>query len=395
MAARHRTNSLAFAKSDCHTCSELKRWCDRQRPQCGTCIKHRRKCGGYVLDLTWKQPSGNSPGRGSVPPSPGLAVASERRFKFKQGRPKKKRKVQKPTDNENSVVDHARTPGPSLSRDEVNVRPLRPSPQQEIVEEPGVLLPLREQDTENPGDAWIQAEGSVSEVRSPITAFEIQNWPSTPSWIANDENLWQDPLEAAGSFAGLSPGPLFSNSPDQFGNPFSFDIGNATDATSSTDSPDSEILSDIEHLSQTGDPNLSLQLFQGSRNHLSYGVLYNNTHHKFSPVLSLYDEEFCVIPLTMDCTANPFRVRQECVQGSQYLLHAILALSMQHLAKKSQDEALAQEMQVHRSAATHLFSEALSKSDALVLLDTLLILVNLDVTRTCWGKISFLLLTLS
>ena len=114
----------------------------------------------------------------------------------------------------------------------------------------------------------------------------------------------------------------------------------------------------------------------------------------------------------MDCTANPFRVRQECVQGSQYLLHAILALSMQHLAKKSQDEALAQEMQVHRSAATHLYSEALSKSDALVLLDTLLILVNLDVsvyqfmdlvesneflkvTRTCWGKISFLLLTLS
>jgi len=163
MAARHRTNSLAFAKSDCHTCSELKRWCDRQRPQCGTCIKHRRKCGGYVLDLTWKKPSGNSPGRGSVPPSPGLAVQSERQFKFKQGRPKKKRKVQKATDKENSVVDHARTPGPPLSRDEVNVRPLRPRPRREIVEEPDVLLPLREQDAENQGDAWFQAEGSVSE----------------------------------------------------------------------------------------------------------------------------------------------------------------------------------------------------------------------------------------
>jgi Fungal specific transcription factor domain len=92
------------------------------------------------------------------------------------------------------------------------------------------------------------------------------------------------------------------------------------------------------------------------------------------------DKEFCIMPLTMDCIANPFRVRQESVKGSQYLLHAVLALSMQHLAKKNQDETLAQEMQVHRSTATHLYSEALSKSDALVLLDTLLILVNLDVS---------------
>ncbi len=82
----------------------------------------------------------------------------------------------------------------------------------------------------------------------------------------------------------------------------------------------------------------------------------------------------------MDCTANPFRVRQETVQGSKYLLHAILALSMQHLAKKSHDETLAAEMQVHRSTATHLYSEALSKSAALALLDTLLILVNVDVS---------------
>jgi len=82
----------------------------------------------------------------------------------------------------------------------------------------------------------------------------------------------------------------------------------------------------------------------------------------------------------MDCTANPFRVRKECVQGSQYLLHAILALSMQHLAKQSQDKTLSLEMELHRSTATHLYSEALSKSDGLVLLDTLLILVNLDVS---------------
>jgi hypothetical protein len=224
--------------------------------------------------------------------------------------------------------------------------------------------------------------------------------------MANDDSLWQDSLENPRSFAASSPGPLFPNSPDHLGNTFSLALGGATDATSSTDSLEPEMLSDIERSSEISQPYLSLQLFQGSRNPIPHGVLYNDTHHKFSPVLSLCkclnsspvlpkavssqdadDQEFCIIPLTMDCTANPFRVRQECVQGSQYLLHAVLALSLQHLAKQSQDETLTKEMQVHRSTATHLYSEALSKSDALVLLDTLLILVNLDVSIVnLWGN---------
>ena len=224
--------------------------------------------------------------------------------------------------------------------------------------------------------------------------------------MANNDSLWQDPLETTRSFAASSPGPLFPNSPDHLGNTFSLDFGGATDATRSTDSPESEMLSDIECSPEINQPYLSLQLFHGSRNPIPHGVLYNDTHHKFSPVLSLCkclnsspvplkavssqeadDQEFCIIPLTMDCTANPFRVRQECVQGSQYLLHAVLALSLQHMAKQSQDETLTQEMQVHRSTATHLYSEALSKSDALVLLDTLLILVNLDVSIVnLWGS---------
>ena len=82
----------------------------------------------------------------------------------------------------------------------------------------------------------------------------------------------------------------------------------------------------------------------------------------------------------MDCSANPFRVRQESSQGSRFLLHAIMALSMQHLAKKSRDEALLTEMLAHRSTATQLYSEALSESNTLSLLDTLLIMLNLDVS---------------
>jgi hypothetical protein len=123
--------------------------------------------------------------------------------------------------------------------------------------------------------------------QSPPAAFELQNWPSTPSWVANNNRLWQDPLEVSGSLSGLSPGPLFPNSPDQYGSSFAFDIGHVSDATSSTANPNLSLLSGIEHLSETDGEDLSLQLFRGSRNQLSHGVLYNDTHHKFSPVLSL------------------------------------------------------------------------------------------------------------
>jgi hypothetical protein len=102
---------------------------------------------------------------------------------------------------------------------------------------------------------------------------------------------------------------------------------------------------------------------------------------KAEKLLLLDDAEFCVLPLTIDCKTNPFRVTQETSQPSQFLLHAILAISMQHLAKKGHDETLTVEMFSHRSMATDLYSKALSKADPLTLLDTLLIFVYLDVSK--------------
>jgi hypothetical protein len=71
---------------------------------------------------------------------------------------------------------------------------------------------------------------------------------------------------------------------------------------------------------------------------------------------------------------------QENWKACQFLLHAILAVSAQHLAKKSKNSTLTTEMLTHRSIATHLYSEALVKSSAVTLLDTLLVLLNLDVS---------------
>ena len=48
-----RTNSLGLARTDCHTCSSANQACDRQRPQCTTCLAQRRKCGGFATPLSW------------------------------------------------------------------------------------------------------------------------------------------------------------------------------------------------------------------------------------------------------------------------------------------------------------------------------------------------------
>jgi hypothetical protein len=54
-ASKYRTNSLAFAKTDCHTCTANQRRCDRKRPRCGSCSGKNIICGGYPMQLTWSE----------------------------------------------------------------------------------------------------------------------------------------------------------------------------------------------------------------------------------------------------------------------------------------------------------------------------------------------------
>lgn len=48
-----RTNALAFALADCHTCASLDEPCDRRRPRCSTCLDQGRKCDGFATPLSW------------------------------------------------------------------------------------------------------------------------------------------------------------------------------------------------------------------------------------------------------------------------------------------------------------------------------------------------------
>jgi hypothetical protein len=101
----HRTNSLGSAKVDCHTCLQSGSRCDRQRPRCGTCVKSHQECGGFKMDLVWKNPKrtvGSRQSHANVSEhldsskhEPRANEGCERQFKFVQGRRRIKRKPQR------------------------------------------------------------------------------------------------------------------------------------------------------------------------------------------------------------------------------------------------------------------------------------------------------------
>lgn len=103
----------------------------------------------------------------------------------------------------------------------------------------------------------------------------------------------------------------------------------------------------------------------------------------FIPGLTFFldDGDFCIIPLMADCKSNPSRCRKESSEGSRFLLHAVLALSVHHIAASTKDPKLVTEMLLHRSSAMHLYRLAMDDSGInLSLLDTMLIMMHVDVS---------------
>ena len=52
---KRRPNASGFAKTDCHTCVQESRTCDRLLPKCEACLDKGVVCGGYVVDLKWSE----------------------------------------------------------------------------------------------------------------------------------------------------------------------------------------------------------------------------------------------------------------------------------------------------------------------------------------------------
>ena len=115
-----RTNSLAFARTDCHTCASRGQKCDRQRPQCTTCITHGRKCGGFATPLSWDHrrtrnralASQDDSGEDAAITTPKIGNGQigkdpPRHFKFVLGgkRDRRRRKVVQPRNNARAEIE--------------------------------------------------------------------------------------------------------------------------------------------------------------------------------------------------------------------------------------------------------------------------------------------------
>ncbi|KAJ9150235.1 Fungal specific transcription factor domain-containing protein [Pleurostoma richardsiae] len=108
-------------------------------------------------------------------------------------------------------------------------------------------------------------------------------------------------------------------------------------------------------------------------------------------LLNMYDGELCWTPLTFDIEANPFRCRQTTSSGSRYLLHAILAYTIQHVSHMSDaspEDPLVQQAKAFKSSAVALYNAALEEARAtprVAFLDTTLILCTLELLVSAVG----------
>lgn len=97
------------------------------------------------------------------------------------------------------------------------------------------------------------------------------------------------------------------------------------------------------------------------------------------------DAELCTLPLTFDFSANPFRCKTVSSQGPQYLIHALLAFSIQHVSRLGDGgckESTDQQIAACRYSATDLCATTLligPNSTKNFVVDTILVLFALDV----------------
>ncbi|VUC30651.1 unnamed protein product [Clonostachys rosea] len=106
-----------------------------------------------------------------------------------------------------------------------------------------------------------------------------------------------------------------------------------------------------------------------------------------SDLVSRYDKEFCVMPLTHDFDANPFRFDSKSYRNSKLLFHSILALSYKHVNRET--GSCADEARTYKTNALQLLHDtenaSLNTALSTTFLDALLILMTLDCATSAHG----------
>ncbi|KAI9043602.1 uncharacterized protein KD926_003372 [Aspergillus affinis] len=364
---RRKPNSLAFARTDCHTCAASGAQCDRQRPQCTVCLTQGQKCGGFATPLSWDERRtyrGESSEQGScVGPATGTAeegnagprgaratrARQSRPFRFVLGgkRERKRRRVvdQVPNDAYLQNFDTARTDTP-IGEEVTNDTGLESTGDMTALETPGRLFDFTGfvPGAGNPGLSVVQQDylQALFQAEAPTTdlnGMKIMERPDDTTGGSILEDLFEDGLQFLNADIAPTEGVVST---------FRAPIGDPTAGT------------------------------------LGAGQVGN----QHDALLQLYDKEFCILPLTSDTALNPFRYRKPLPQGSRLLFHAILALCCRHLSQIT--GAWSSEEREHRSQAMKLLEYTLRNGqltrERLTLLDPILVLFTLDCTISASGQ---------
>ncbi|PTB38467.1 hypothetical protein M441DRAFT_447358 [Trichoderma asperellum CBS 433.97] len=188
--------------------------------------------------------------------------------------------------------------------------------------------------------------------------------------------------------SGISP----TSSGDQLGNfPFYFgpditicEIDESSLALDTSTAQNREPADDHEPSDVAKETDFDVNAYQATQNidtsWINSNIGSNSLSNTITHLLTRYNQEFCVMPLTNDFEANPFRFDAARCQGSQLLWHSILALSYRHLNRES--GIYSEEAKTHKETALQMLRDVESATEDTnlepTLLDAVLILMTLD-----------------
>ncbi|KAE8373874.1 fungal-specific transcription factor domain-containing protein [Aspergillus bertholletiae] len=338
-----RTNSLAFAQSDCYTCASLGEKCDRHRPRCSTCLGRARKCGGFATPLFWdprRMVNSPTPTATSVIPTTGPGPSKQFRFVRGATRQNKRRK------------EHSSRPkGPRAATPDAF--------------------------------SWMTGQD--------LAKFDEYPMGNSVASLQPQGGLFLDDVASfdtllSNSFATPLPDTQLQDTP----------VADWMDISTTTDRPAEPALNGRQNIAPTLQDTAAAP--SGSESHSTQGFVFSAptrpgndpriveiTSVDHEELLRLYDSKYCVLPLTGDIpgAVNPFRCERQVSKPSILLIHAILALCCQHSERLVASQS--REAAEHRGQAVRLLESALQNKPHLTLLDPILILFTLDCTLSAAG----------
>ncbi|KAH6646199.1 fungal-specific transcription factor domain-containing protein [Truncatella angustata] len=378
-----RTNSLAFAKTDCHTCIATQIQCDRQRPRCSACSAKKIVCGGYPMQLTWSK---------SKPQHSGAVLPSEY------------------TDDPFYIEPLSRQASVHLMG---NVSLIQSRKRQKYTFVAEHTPDQKQISTECNGACSEQSGAHVVEAKSPSPAFIQQSNDIAAATIIHPYMLGCPPLEILDN--GVEPASSaleheYRHNSEPCPNIFHISIYSdptapwkwsslepiAIDSAGGLGNSDKEY-SLVEPSTIIEDDAARNQRTPASRPEDSWQivtplrapVLHESLFDKFAALLNMYDQDFCVMPLSGDVASNPFRCRSETFRGSRPLLHAVIAVSSYHAGRISTTGDYPPFFD-HQNTAVRLYRDALDtcieSTSGLQLLDTAMVIFLLNATHAAFNN---------